>query len=381
MRPFAHDFMSDALQKLAAGGLNEDGATRPVLLRVLTDLFVMRPMHTQDELRQFLEIAMRVVGDAGDAEIEHVARQLCDHQDAPVALIDRLIERGGPGALLLLARCRHVSTLAIDTAALLGTREAAMAIAQRSDLDPALVKTLAMRGESEVLHVLAANETAPIGSDALKVMVEQGRTDHDLAALLCARMPHHAEVASLFLQATSKQRAVMIAQAKRAAGEENIKVDWAEPARTADARRIEAAALERDNAAFIAALTDACQCEEATMRAIVADRGGEPLAIALRAVGLSATIATRIFLFADENISHSFGKVSMLTRLAATISQEVAEQILRAMVGSPSRQMRGQHVPVLDQTARPLAGRPATSARVTELRRTTQDTLKRLQAG
>ncbi|MDB5596749.1 MAG: hypothetical protein JWM36_3710 [Hyphomicrobiales bacterium] len=380
MRPFAHDFMSEALQKLAACGPNENGATRPVLLRVLTDLFVMRQSHTDDEIRQFAEIASRVVDDASPDEILHVAGALWDNPDAPVEVVDRLVARGGPGALLLLAKCRHVSTLSIDSAASLGLPAAAAAVAQRADLDATMVKTLAMRGEPEVLRALAANEAAPLGADALNVLVDHGREDSGVAALLCQRLPHRPEVAGLFLSATSRQRAMMLASAKRAAGDEAPVTGWADASQTPAARRIEAAALDRDSDALHAALAEACDCDPALMSAIIADPGGEPLAIALRAVGMSPVVATRIFLFADPEISHSFGKVSMLTRLAASTSQEVAGQILRAMIGTPARAARGQHVPVLDPSARPVPGRTAASARVTELRRSTQDTLKRIQA-
>jgi uncharacterized protein (DUF2336 family) len=380
MRPFAHDFMSEALQKLAACGPNEDGATRPVLLRVLTDLFVMRQSHNDDEIRQFVEIASRVVDDAGDQEVLHVARALCDHPDARVPVVDRLIARGGSAALLLLAKCRHVSTLSIDSAASLGSPAFAAAVAQRADLDATMVKALAMRGEPDVLRALAANETAPLGPDALKILVDHGRDDGDVAALLCRRLPHRAEIAGLFLSATSRQRAMMLAHAKRGAGDDAPVTGWADVSQTPAVRRIEAAALDRDSDALHAALADACDCDPAMMSAIIADPGGEPLAIALRAVGMSPVVATRIFLFADPEISHSFGKVSMLTRLAASTSQEVAEQILRAMIGTPGRQARGQHVPVLDPTARPVPGRMSASAHVAELRRSTQDTLKRIQS-
>ena len=90
MRPFAQDPTSDDLHHLAARGLSEAGGPRPLLLRVLTDLFVMRPIHSYEESRQFAEIAHRLMADATQAECDHTASVLCHHPAAPPDLLDRI---------------------------------------------------------------------------------------------------------------------------------------------------------------------------------------------------------------------------------------------------------------------------------------------------
>ena len=57
----SHALPSDALHHLAARGLSDSGGPKPLLLRVLTDLFVMRATHTSEETRQFAEIARRLL--------------------------------------------------------------------------------------------------------------------------------------------------------------------------------------------------------------------------------------------------------------------------------------------------------------------------------
>ena len=68
---------------------------RPVLLRVLTDLFVQKPSHSAEEEAQYVELALRLI-DAADAETRSaVATRLSTYPNAPVAVLRRLIELAG----------------------------------------------------------------------------------------------------------------------------------------------------------------------------------------------------------------------------------------------------------------------------------------------
>ena len=356
MRPFAPDLTTDALQHLAARGLSDACGARPLLLRVLTDLFVMRPTHSPEGVQQFREIAHRVIEDASLAEIDHAASALCNHPRAPAEVLDRLAARESAGARLLLADCRRLSLSAVKTAATDGALEAALAVARRVDLDPATLALLAARPEIEVARALAGNESAPLNPDILPGLVARARNDAELAMQLTARAPHRHEVLPLFLTATSRQRAVMLARARQSLGEEDNLSLALEHGPLLALRRIEALALDGDREDFAAALAEACGCDEDMAGAIIADTRGEPLAIALRALGLAPEILTRIFLFVDPQISHSYRKVAALTRLSGSLSQQVARRILDAICQRQIPRMR--HVPLHDQTARFSVGRP-----------------------
>lgn len=355
MRPFAQQ--SYPLKELAARAMSDNGSTRPVLLRVLTDLFVMRSSHSHDEVRQFEEIAMRVVEDAGEAELLHVARALCRHPDAPAEVLEQVVAHGGPAACLLLAECRKLSTMCITTAASVGGPDCAAAVASRMDLDRALVKALAARPELEVSRALARNDAAPLERDIIVSLIGRGRNDAELAQILCARWAYKPEAAPLFLQATSRQRALMLAGLKRQMREAEQISAFMEPRATAATRRIEAAALAQDREGFVQGLSHALELDRNLTVAILEDPEGEPLAIALRAIGVSPEVATRILLFVDPVISHSFGKVSRLTQLVATTSLDVAQIVIQAMRGSAPETSRASHMPIFDQTARPAPSR------------------------
>lgn len=372
-QPVSEPVTSDALQVLAARGLSDAGGSKPLLLRVLTDLFVMRASHTPEETHQFAEIALRLLPDATQAECDHAAKVLCHHPAAPPEVLDRLAARGGFGALKLFGQSRALSTKVLQEAAANASPLIAEALANRADLDATLIALLAARSEIEVLRALALNECAPLGTDILPGLIARARKDATLAKILVERLPHRPETIALFMAADARQRAQMITRARASAGEWQTPSTALEHGAETALRRIEAIALEGAQDDFAAALADACHCDLDQARAIVTDAGGEPLTVALRALGLRPEVVTRVFLFVDPKISHSYGRVSALAQLANTLSQEVAKRILDAMSGRTMPVTR--HATLHDQTARPSTAR----AGVTQTRapRSVMDVLKR----
>jgi uncharacterized protein (DUF2336 family) len=77
----------DSLVDLAC----RDGVdVRPTLLRVLTDLYVQKPVHTSDEETQYVELALGLI-DAVDPQTRAaVAARLSGYAGAPAAIIARL---------------------------------------------------------------------------------------------------------------------------------------------------------------------------------------------------------------------------------------------------------------------------------------------------
>jgi hypothetical protein len=71
---------------------NRDGVDiRPTLLRVMTDLYVQKPMHSVEEERHFTELALRLI-DLVDAETRFsVADRLGRYPNAPAAVRQRLL--------------------------------------------------------------------------------------------------------------------------------------------------------------------------------------------------------------------------------------------------------------------------------------------------
>jgi hypothetical protein len=69
----------------------------PVLLRVITDLFVLHPRHTPQEILLYEEMASKLVSDADAASLIIVAQKLSEVADAPASVLSasrRLAKRG-----------------------------------------------------------------------------------------------------------------------------------------------------------------------------------------------------------------------------------------------------------------------------------------------
>lgn len=71
---------------------------RPTLLRVLTDLYVQKPVHTTDEEAQYVELAGRLIEAADAATRRAVAARLSGYPAAPRAILRRLAGAATPAA-------------------------------------------------------------------------------------------------------------------------------------------------------------------------------------------------------------------------------------------------------------------------------------------
>jgi len=321
MRLFAQDLTTDTLQHIAARGLSEAGGPKPLLLRVLVDLFVRRPSHSEDEIQHFAEIAHTILPSATRAEIDHAAMRLCTHPAAPGELLDLLATRANEGAVLLFEKCRRLSTTVLQNAAASAPLAAARAIATRDDLDPATIDFLVARPEREIWVALIENEYAPLGAEILSAMVARAQSDAQLAQAICRRLPHRAEVLGLFLHATRTDRLLMIASARSRMGQSDTQATALD---ANVAAKLETAARTSAKA-FAECLAQSLHLSEELAHSIAQDQGGEALIIALRALGLDAdTIAS----LSRDDLSE--GQMVWRRALSVAVSQPLAQLILQA---------------------------------------------------
>lgn len=78
----------DGLNELA----NRDSVDiKPTLLRVMTDLYVQKPVHSVEEERHYTELAMRLVDRVDESTRTAVAERLMQYPGAPKSIIVRLL--------------------------------------------------------------------------------------------------------------------------------------------------------------------------------------------------------------------------------------------------------------------------------------------------
>ncbi len=74
----------DGLTELA----NRDGVDiKPTLLRVMTDLYVQKPVHTVEEERHYTELALRLIDQVDAATRAIVANRLASYPGAPRTIV------------------------------------------------------------------------------------------------------------------------------------------------------------------------------------------------------------------------------------------------------------------------------------------------------
>ena len=210
------DHLPDELRGLAALAERKDLDLRPVLLRVLTDLFIGRTHHAPDDIRQYEAVAEGLIRQSDESVRAVVAEKLADYAQAPESVLEALISFGGSGATPILRRSITLSRSLLADIASEGELSLACAVAQRTDLDTPLVRILAERSEIEISRALAGNATAPIDRVTFDRMAQRARLDLPLARALCAQAREPAAVAPLFLAASQIQRKAIVLDARRA---------------------------------------------------------------------------------------------------------------------------------------------------------------------
>ena len=335
------DDLRRSLESLAVLGQTPDVNIRPVLLRVLVDLFVRKTYHSPAEMLHFEEIIQRLLDQADDETRLIVADKLSRHPATPRSLFDRFLAERGLTASRVLEHAAIAPDIVL-AAACWGTPDMALAVACRPGLDLAASRALAERPEREILLALAENQSAPLDRTLVQYLVRRARGDEEFSRMLLRRACEPADLAPLFLLASSEQRAAIIGSARR----DDLGPESRRPRLGGDEAaaltRVERALLASDQDSFEVALAAALKLPLAETWALIDDPRGEPLALALAAIGASPEFAARVFILSGPAIGHSVMAVRTLTRVVEDLPMRTACRIVTAMTGVPVRSSRGK---------------------------------------
>jgi hypothetical protein len=210
---------------------------------------------------------------------------------------------------------------------------------------------------------LVDNLAAPIGVGALAALARRAEGENPLAKALLARPD--LDPAALFLIASSERRGAILAAAQRA---ELPGVGGAAPhgCEGADAiALLESYALEREPELFNDALAKALGCSLDLAERIAKEPSGEPLAVALAALGAAQDASVRILISGDLQSGARYTRIGSLVRLKDGLNPAAARRVIAALIGAPKPRAHHQHRPVLDADASPTPSRaaPASAAR------------------
>lgn len=284
---------------------------RPTLLRVITDLYVQKPVHSASETTQYVELALGLINTVDDATRAAVAATLSHYPAAPPAVLAKLgLDKPGDDRPELAAP--------------------ALAPAERLVLP-------------EIVFV--PENTAP------KPAVDATPAPEIVAASIAS-----ASLADVFFDAPPGDRRLILANLDVVADPAALVA----PASNDMVMRLEEAALKRKPEAFTRLLEIALGIERALAHRMTEDVSGEPIVIAARALGIKAAVLQRILLFLNPAIGQSVERVFDLAVLYDEISLSTACHMVSLWrQDAPAVQRKPRHEPVYQDDARTVR-RPVT---------------------
>lgn len=266
---------------------------RPTLLRVLTDLYVQSPVHSADEERQFVELTSRLIDEVDDGTRAAVRARLSIYPNTPRPILQRL-----------------------------------------------------------ALHPLGAEQPVPLARrietvrPATPAAVIRTQTEAQQRASNLPMQPDDAaQVSTMFFAASSSERALIL---------HNLAETPLKPAPriySPNAQRaietLEKSAFAVDAEAFTREIGEVLILPAATARQVVNDPGGEPLACALKALGMPSPAFQRVIMFLDPALGASVSRVYRLSRLYDGLRERAALILLAAWRGATVAVTRSKYSPAL----------------------------------
>lgn len=254
-----------SLESLAGVRWHDGPDVRPVLLRVLTDLYVQKPSHSPDEEQQYVELALRLL-DAVDMKTRtEVAGRLAAFAGAPAAVVYRL---------------------ATDTT--------------------------------------AATETA--AKQSREPCRGGARSAADIRSSKSSALPIASELNEIFFNANPTERRLILLNLDYSNA---LPTEQMSAAQTGEANRtLETIALRGRLDEFVRELERAMEVSHEQARRIVNDPSGEPFVVAARALAMPIDILQRILLCVNAAIGHSVRRVYDLCALYGDISVESALRLI-----------------------------------------------------
>jgi Uncharacterised protein conserved in bacteria (DUF2336) len=281
---------------------------RPTLLRVLTDLYVQASSHSEDEQRQFVELATRLIDQVDDATRAVVKARLAIYPSTPAPIMQKLgLSATQEGSRIPLAR------------------------------------------------EIPAPPPAPSPVRA--------PTDAELrmASNMAMQPKDAAEIHDMFFRAGASERALILHNLAQTPLKAAPRIPTVRAKRAIQI--LEMAAIAGDVENFALELSDSLILPARVAAQIVDDPGGEALAVAARALDMPSPNFQRILLFFKPEIGTSVNDVYRLSRLYDRLSDRSALVMLAAWRGSALAVTRAKYQSSLHDSERQRARAGASQTR------------------
>lgn len=272
---------------------------RPTLLRVLTDLYVQASTHSADEVRQFVELVGRLIDQVDDATRAAVRARLAIYPATPDEILHKL------------------------------------------NLKPALD-----------LKPAQPDQRAPLAAEIPSAPQEKGpapkpltEAEKRIASNLSMQPTDAAQIHDLFFRANTGERVSILRSLADTPLKAAPRVSEKRGARAIETLEMAAFAADIEN--FTLELGEALILPARLAAQVVNDPGGEPLACAMRALGMPGPVFERVLLFLKPEFGSSVNTVYRLSRLYDRLGQHASLVMLAAWRGSTIVTTRAKYRPSL----------------------------------
>ena len=360
-----HDLTLSDFPFVASLADSDNPNDRRIWLRVACDHFVATGTADREAIERFADAIVPQIETADLPTVLDTARKLAPCPRVPVRLLAKFQAIGPEVSDVVLEHGAAFGVAELGDAIKRGGREAT-AVARRADLSARLIGALIALDETEPLVALASNLRARLEGAVLAGLLQRARTladNHDdrrLAVALLERRPVRPESAALFLIADPLQRVEILLAAQRA---QLGRPPGLPPVAPEIVNELEIAAVARRPERFVAVLADALDCDPTLAARIAADASGEPLAVAMAALGARSDVLVRVLIANDLESGETYRRIRALARLNNALNRNAAMAVLAALRGEPLGRRRpapaAETAPALRDTA---ARRPARSA-------------------
>jgi hypothetical protein len=299
-----------------------------------------------------------------------VARKLVSRGNAPPYLLAAIQSLGGDAALFVQERAEGLSR--DKRLAEAQEAERACALARRDDLDDEMIWSIVRGPVSDARVVLVKNARAILSAEAFLDLARRAKTDieasgdRSLAEALLARTPARSECAPLFLEANSLQRTQILLAVQRAElGKPQHAAASGTPAASDPICRLERYALAGETELFAETLAEILGCSNALATRIAVDRSGEPLAVALAAIGAPNDFSVRILTSNDLRDGADYRRLGALARWQGALNPTAARRVMTAIIDTPQvREDPSATEPALLAAPTPPVTPPSTERRL-----------------
>ncbi len=328
-----------------------DGARSRSLLKDATELFVSEPVHTRSEVAMYEELAAQLLKVTALQDRIRIATLLADYGDVPASVMRALLHDIFPVSSVVLERSKSISEGQLLSLVVTASPSHLEMIAARKNLQPAVVEALLGRMRADGLPALAGNLSLTLSPSAVRHLVENAHGNPRLARLLAARMDdvQDTDLIALFLDLDGRGRrrviqALEIAALREFAARRPLpRVPMPDPDKVATLAR---ACLQRNTEAMSRILSDLTGLDAPFVVRLLADSGGEPLSVCLKAAGIDTGIATRVILFSGVEDTRNYFDVKRLVDLYEMVSLRSALLLVDRWRGTlPSSKRTPVHIP------------------------------------